>query len=243
MSLTPVKKSVVQALVGSFETGRARPDYGAVSILNDRAGISYGRFQATDRADTLDLIVHRYVDLGGTLGTDLRPFLDDLDRDFTTKVDPANLSQSAKDLMDLLRRAGTDPAMHAAQDQVFDEAYWVHCEGQCNAMEIELPLSWAAVFDVVVQSGPGGVGIIRRRFPELPPVKGGNEIRWALAFMRARRDWIASFVSSFKEPAYKARHEALVRKTVYRADALLLLAEVGNWDLKPPFLARGVTIQ
>lgn len=84
------KQRVIEAIINTFETGVPTGDYGAVTILRDGAGISYGRSQATDKADTLDTIVYRYIDMKGPLAAQLRPYLDELKADGTASVDPAN---------------------------------------------------------------------------------------------------------------------------------------------------------
>jgi chitosanase len=132
--------------------------------------------------------------------------------------------------MDLLKKAGQDPIMQKAQDQIFDEGYWNPAVSQSEAMGLVLPLSYAIVYDTCIHSGPGGVARIRKLFNEVPPARGGDEKAWARAYINARRNWLLSSSNS------------LVQKTVYRMDAFAQLMKEDNWELRTPFKVRNVTI-
>ena len=56
------------AIVNIFETGMPFGDFGAVAVLNDGAGVSYGINQFTHRSGSLAAVVERYLELGGTVG-------------------------------------------------------------------------------------------------------------------------------------------------------------------------------
>lgn len=235
MSMSSDQKRIIQDIVGVFETGKAGGgDYSAVTILHDGAGVSYGKHQATDRSDSLDAIVLRYLDLGGMFADELMLYLDRLERDVTAGVDPDDPPDWVIDLMDLLKRAGDeDPLMKQAQDQVFDVKYWQPASDQATAMQLQLPLSWLIVYDSTIQSGVNGVANIRKKFSAMPPSKDGDERTWATAYLNARKTWL---LSSSKEA---------VRKSVYRVNSMLELTNDGNWELEVPLtlLAPKVTVE
>ena len=224
---------IAKAIVHVFETGTAKPDYGACSILSDGAGISYGASQATDKADSLDTIVFSYIDKGGRLGEKLRPYLDGLDLDDSAKVDP-NAPKTwptwLHDLIRLLKEAGADPVMMTVQDRIFDERYLAPAKRMCEEMGLHTPLALAVVYDTCIQSGVGGVANIRKRFAEAPPSRGGNEVAWVKAYIAARKKWLAAFSNP------------LVQKTVYRMEAFEKIVAEGNWNLNAPLKVRGVTL-
>ncbi len=217
------KIRVIKAIVNTFETGRPEGDYSAVTILRDGAGISYGRSQATDRADNLDTIVYRYIDMKGSLGEALRPYLDELEADGTAAVNPANPPEWCRRLMVLLAEAGKDAVMRKAQDQVFEERYWVPARGHAESMGLVLPLSWAVVYDTCIQSGPDTVARMRKLFPERPPVRGGKEEAWTRAYVAAREAWL------------RLHPVAAVRRSTYRTREFRRLMDSGNWQLETPF--------
>lgn len=229
MPMSYEAKRRIQAIINVFETGVPEGDYSAVTILEDNAGISYGRSQSTDGSDTLDAIVFKYLDLGGKFSADFQRYMDLLTSDATTKVDPDNIPPRVAELMAFLKKAGReDPLMASAQNEVFDCLYWVPARTTCEDMRLVLPLSWAVVYDTCIQSGPSGVPKMRALFSEVPPSRGGDEKKWAQAYVKTRRSWLASFVG--RTPG----HTAAVRATTYRMDAMQTIMSVGNWNLTPP---------
>lgn len=226
------KVDVIKKIIEVFETGKISSNYGEVTILSDGAGISYGKSQATDKSGTLDAIIFRYIDLGGIFSKSLEQYLEALQDDLTTTVDPKNPPAWVVNLMSILKSAGDlDLKMKMAQDQIFDEHYWQPAVSQCNAMKLVHPLSYAIVYDTCIHSGPGGVNRIRKLFPESPPSSGGDEKKWADAYVRSRRAWLASSSNS------------VVRKTVYRQDAFLGMIKNDNWELDKSITILGVKIQ
>lgn len=223
------EKRIIQVIISVFETGKADGDPTACTILPDGAGISYGLHQATDRADSLDRIVLLYLDSGGR--AEAAEVLKLLQADASTRYSslrgaPADVQRAVS----LLRDLGRDPVMVEAQRSVFDSEYWDPAMKMAAEMGLKTALARAIVYDTCIHSGPGGVARIRARFPELPPARGGDEHRWAAAYVAARRAWLAGM-------------GGIVSKTVYRMDAFSALIAAGNWALTPPFTVRGVTVR
>lgn len=226
MELTPTQASTVKAITSVFETGKPEGDYSAVAILDDGAGISYGRHQATDRSGTLDLIVEAYVRSEGHYAKEIAQYVARLRADESVAAaTPPPLW--LKQLMWLLYQAGNDPAMREAQDSVFDSQYFVPATELCDSLKLKLPLSAACVYDCCIQSGFGGVSRIRKRFAELPPSKGGDEREWVKAFTYSRHVWLSWHRSK------------AVRTSAYRTDALLFLIKNSNWELDLPIIVLG----
>ena len=223
MTISADKKRIIQSILSVFETGKTEPDYGSVVVLDDGAGITYGKHQSTDGGESsLDKVVLRYIDLGGDLASQLSEYLPMLADDATTQATPGNIPLWVQDLMNLLVQAGKDPVMHRAQDEVFDEHYWAPAASQAEAMQLMYPLSWLVCYDSTIHSGVNGIARIRKRFPESPPSGGGDEKAWTKAYLQARRDWLAS------------HSNPVVQNTVYRIDAMLDMVEADNWNLDTP---------
>lgn len=228
MPVTANQKRVIDSVLSINETGKLPTPgaYSTVTVLADGAGISYGKHQSTDRSGSLDSIVLRYLDKQGALSDRLRPFLADLNANFSAKVDPKNPPQAVKDLMTVLVEAGKDPLMQQAQDEIFDEQYWLPCVQRGAAMKLVTPLAYLALYDTCIHSGPGRIDTLRKAFKEKPPATGGDEKAWVRAFLNARATWL------------KNHSNPIVQKTADRVTAILKIADAGNWDLVTPFKYR-----
>ena len=218
-------------IVSIFETGSPEGDPGRCSVLADGAGITYGIHQGTDASGTLDEILLEYDHQGGRWRRELSEFYVWLSENGTRDEDPKNPTPQCERLIALLRSAGKyDPIMRAAQEAVFERLYWRPAMGQAIDLHLRFPLSQVCLYDLAVQSGLGRLAKLRLAFSQLPPSKGGSEEAWTLELLRARR---AFLLRSSNE---------LVRKSVYRVEALMHLAEVDQWQLQSPFLVRGWTL-
>lgn len=232
MSITTEQKRVIDCVLSIFETGRIPTPaaYSTCAILADGAGISYGKHQSTDRGGALDKIVDLYIQKGGKHADELKQFVPKLALNESAKVDPKNIPSWAKYLIGVLKTAGADPLMQECQDIIFDSNYWAPAVGHATSLGLTSALGHLVIYDTCIHSGPGGVAVIRARFPELPPSKGGDEKAWIQAYVTARRGWLA------------ANKNALVQRAVYRMDSFNEMIKAGNWSLVTPMVVRGVKI-
>jgi hypothetical protein len=233
MSVTKEQRHTIDCVVAIFETGKVptAASYGTCTILKDGAGISYGKHQCTDKAGSLDLVCKRYIELNGQQAAPLKEYMNYLATNETAKLNPAGPFPTwTTSLINLLKSAGNDPLMQQAQDEVFDKNYWMPAVNHCNEIGLKTALSHLVIYDTCIHSGPGRVSSLRAKFPEASPSRGGDEKAWTLAFLNARRAWLA------------ANDNPLVQKTVYRIDAMKEIATAGNWDLNTPLTVRKVKI-
>lgn len=223
MPLTELQKRAAQAIVNIFETGKAEGDYANVTLLaGDPGHLTYGRSQTTLASGNLYLLIKAYCEApDAAFDTELRRYLDRLsDRDLTLDRDMA--------LRQLLREAGEDPVMRQTQDAFFDRVYWNPAVGSADTIGVTSPLGVTVVYDSAVH---GSWKRLRDRTDSehgKAQVIGQN--RWIAAYIEERRDWLAT--SSI----------TLLRKTVYRMDALKELTGKQNWTLGLPLSVRGVSI-
>lgn len=233
MTYTPEQKHVIDCVLSIFETGRipSPSSYSTCSVLDDGAGISYGKHQCTDRAGSLDKVVERYIKKGGDYAEPLKTYLPQIAANESAKFGSKGAYPSwLVSLINLLKTAGMDKKMQAAQDEVFDEVYFTPAVNHAKQIGLTKALSLLVVYDTCIHSGPGGVTNIRNRFAAKSPANGGDEATWVKEYINARRAWLA------------ANPNTLVQKTVYRMDALKALVDAGAWDLKTPLVVRGVKI-
>lgn len=230
---TQQQKRAIDSVLSIFETG-ALPSPGSYStctVLADGAGISYGKHQCTDKAGSLDKVCQKYVSLNGPRSAELSKYIGQLALNESTKVNPKGPYPAwMQELIKLLKDLGSDPFMQDAQDSVFDTEYFTPAVLQANSIGLTKALSLLVIYDTCIHSGPGRVATHRKAFPEASPANGGNEEAWVKAYILARRKWLLSSTN------------ALVQKTVYRQDALMEIANSGNWDLNLPMVVRNVRI-
>jgi chitosanase len=233
MTPTPAQKHVVDCVLSIFETGKVptAASYSTCTILKDGAGISYGKHQCTDKAGSLDLVVKKYIELGGQQAGALQGFLPHLAANKSTTEKPGGpYTAETQTLINILKTAGQDPTMQKAQDEVFDSVYFMPAVNHAKSAGCVKALSLLVIYDTCIHSGPAGVTNIRNKFAAKSPANGGSEEEWVKSYINARRAWLAG------------NSNPLVQKTVYRMDALMELVNSGNWDLKTPLKVRGVSI-
>jgi chitosanase len=233
ITFTADQKRAIDSVLSIFETGRVptAASYATCTILADGAGISYGKHQCTDAAGSLDLVVKKYIELGGAHAEAMKAFLPHLAANASTKEPPKGpWSATTTNLVNLLKTAGADPVMQRAQDEVFDSNYFLPAVNHANQIGLTKALSLLVVYDTCIHSGPGGVTMIRNMFAAKSPANGGSEEEWVKAYLNARRNWLAT------------HQMAVLHGTVYRMDALLALVQAGNWTLALPFVCRGQTV-
>lgn len=238
MTLTALQRQTLDAVVSVFETGHlpSVQAYSTATVLPDGAGISYGSHQATRAA--LQDVLDGYAVRGGSYTAAIRSALKGHAlSELEVYSSEAACPDWARTLLSVLRLAGADSVMRAAQDDVFRRQYQDPAIAYCGRIGLVEPLSALAVFDTAIQSGLGRVDKLRPTFAADPPIAGGQERKWTRQFLLARRRWLAAWTHT--DPA----RQTLVRRTVYRVDALLELAAEDRWALERPLTVRGVEIR
>jgi len=225
MQLSPDQRLICERVINCFETGSIQGDYSNITIFHDGPGmirqITYGRAQTTEYSHLQEL-VKMYVDAGGQFSNDLRPYVDKIG--VVALVDDAHFK-------DLLHRAGAqDPIMRKTQDVFFDRAYFLPALNWAQTDGFSRALSMLVIYDSQIQSG-GILPLLRARFPEPIPARGGNEQTWVQQYVSVRNDWLANNANP------------IVRSTTYRTRDLAREIARGNWDLAmTPISANGMPV-
>jgi chitosanase len=219
-----------------FETGTRDGNYGDVTVLKDGEHsvtkerifqITYGRHQTTEGSFLKELLTN-YVANNGQFADDIRPYIPKIGNGALVKDET---------FLNLLRRAGKeDSVMQETQDVLFDEKYYQPALQFFTINGFTLPLSMLVIYDSQIHSGgkweaEGGIlQSLRKKFPEVPPRKGGSEKAWIKAYVRVRHEWL----SNHRDP--------ILRKTNYRTATFLKEIERDdNWDLSKPIKTQGET--
>jgi chitosanase len=227
--LTELQKQAAQAIVNIFETGKVLGDYASVvSVSGDPGGLTYGKAQTTINSGNLYLLIKAYTEAAGAIfADDLRPYLTRL-RNMDSKLNINSLEDTIR-LHEILRRAGKeDGVMLDTQDAFFDRVYWNPAISLADAIGAETALGTAVVYDSKIH---GSWLRMRDRTNERHGrLSTVGEETWIEHYLNVRREWLAN------------HSVPLLRRTVYRMDALKQLIREGNWKLELPFTVRGLRI-
>jgi chitosanase len=227
-------KSVCQQIIQIFEVDTPDGGYDNVTLIpGDSGGLTYGKHQTTLNSGNLYLLIRNYCEriknyhgASNLLITNIEylesclPRLKNLDQ---------SLNHDQKFISALKFVSVSDPLMIEVQDEFFDRRYWTPAIKLFLTLELTYPLSLAVVYDSCVH---GAFGRVRRLFPEVPPNKGGDEKRWVVAYINARRKWFIT--NQLDGKPYKADDNC-----VYRMNSFNKLIQEGNWNLETPFWVRG----
>jgi chitosanase len=221
MQISDTQRRIIEAIINVFETGTPKPKYDALYVLNDGAGITFGRAGATDAAGNLDKIVFEYIDAHGKFAEDFRKHLPAL------AMPSCPLAGDAAFKALLRQAAREDQIMRDVQDSIFDSQYWQPALAKAEKLQLVLPLSMAVVYDSYIQ---GSFERVRSTFAAVPPCRGGDEKKWTAAYVVARRRWLANFPNTE------------VQRSVYRMDTFRHMLSENNWDVHAPVVANGIVI-
>lgn len=221
--ISELQKKSIQAIVNIFETGSAFGDYGSVTLLaGDTGHLTYGRSQTTLASGNLFFLMKAYcAEADAAFGAEIAPYLDRLENiDLGLDFD--------RPFHDLLRRAAGDPAMQDTQDAFFDRVFWRTAEKSATYIGSTSALGMAVVYDSKIH---GSWHMIRDRTnSRCGALQSVGESLWMRNYIRTRRDWLAHHANR------------LLRKTVYRIDALKALLDQERWNLALPFTVRGIAL-
>lgn len=212
----------MRAIVSIFETGLAVPDYDAYAVLDDGAGVSYGAHQATHRSGSLLKVVTAYLERGGQVAG-LRDYLDELQ-----DISQPSVFALGRDTVfkRLLKQAAAEPAMHEAQEIVFDVHYMQPSLRLAERFSFNDPLSLGVIYDSQIQGSFERVRTITNRVFTRPV----GEREWIAEYCRQRYGFLLGLP------------RASQRRSVYRPNVWLGLIQQNRWALELPLTVRGVTI-
>ncbi|WP_051398221.1 chitosanase [Runella limosa] len=186
--------------------------------------ITYGRSQTTEFGN-LKKLLEMYIGAGGTYASAISPYIPNIGR-IVGGVPQSFWSNNTfkKTLKDA---ANNDNIMCVTQDIFFDRYYFQPAVAFFVHHQFTHPLSLLVIYDSFVHSG-GVPNHLRQRFPEVPPLMGGNEKRWIKQYVDVRYEWLAN------------HSKKLLRNTRYRPQLFQRLIADNNWNLDRAFETQGV---
>jgi chitosanase len=207
----PALVDYIRRILSVAETDKPVWNPSAVYKYNDGPGqtpqwtLSVG---FTEMGGNLKPVIERYLELGGTLAVQFAPYLAIMGKKHI--ADPGFKA--------LLQQAGKEPAMARAQAEIFDERYLGPAFTWAKGYGFTKPLSFLVIADSFLHSG-SMLEFLMDKFPEKKPSDGGDEEAWIKAYMKARREWLATHSNS------------ILRGTVYRVDCYMRESGRANWEL------------
>jgi chitosanase len=229
-AITGLVKKKIEQVVNAFETGSAEGDYAELVKYRDytdpmtkekKVQVTFGRSQTTEFGH-LKALVQDYVNSKGTYTSQLAPYLNRLGKQPTLATDT--------EFCTALKNAGkSDPIMRKCQDDLFEAKYYQPAYHWFTANGFTLPLSMLVIYDSTIHSG-GILSFLRKRFPTVLPVSGGDEKEWITNYVNVRNEWLAT------------NNSDLLKATVYRTKCFKTAIENNNWDIAQPISANDVLI-
>lgn len=231
-------RDVIWAIVNIFESGRPEGDPQAFQNYDDGV-ISYGKHQATLSSGVLERVLRQYFENSQT------PVSQALQAEFGERIqrrDP-QLRHNER-LRQLLIEAGSEPAMVAAQDAIFERDFYRPAVDYAQQLGLSAPLSLAGLYDTRVQGGLtlliketnaalGGSGVGRMGARGLI-----DESAWLGAFLAFRAARLLRLAEQCDAVGQKTAAEAL-RISIFRVEALQALQQAGQWALEGELTIRG----
>lgn len=223
--ITEQNKRLIERVINVFETGTPEGRYNQITILADGKNgtrqITFGRSQTTEQGNLAKLI-EMYIRSGGIYAEQFSKYIGILGKQ------PLVDNKTFKDL--LRNSAKEDPLMRSTQDEFFDLAYYKPAYDFFEKNGFTFPLSMLVIYDSYIHSG-GILQLLRKRFGEYPPAKGGEEKKWISAYVDIRHQWL------------KYHSNPILQRTIYRTQSFKNQMVTDNWMLdKLPVIANGVSV-
>ncbi len=219
----------IRRILSVAECGQPEFPYSEVYIYADDNRFNPARRQITysigftEGGGNLKRLLLRYIDAGGALAKDIKPF--------TTGMGEASHGSLAGNqaFMGLLKKAGQEEVMRKVQREQFDVMYLDPAIEWSEQYGFSYALSKLTIADSFLHSG-SMLPFLMNRFAEKKPSSGGDEKKWITDYLNARRQWLAN-------------HEnKVLNRTTYRANCFLIEASKGNWDLQTPVVMNGTSV-
>lgn len=218
---------VQDCLVSIFENSSLTIQYGFINDIKDGNGFTAGRAGFTSKTGDMLEVLIEYERLAPN--NPLKRYIEPLRRVYGTS-DTASIS-ALKQAWPLA--AKSDPLFNRAQDRVNDRFYRKPALQVGQELGLQLPISYAAIYEVGIQHGYGDnhdsiTKIIERATQKLgaTPKSGIAELTWLHAFLTEREE-------NLRNPENK-EYAPIFLHAVDRVRAIQTILSDRNYDLVKP---------
>ena len=239
-------REVIEILTGIFEGG------GYCTLADNPAdtqgGLSYGKHQASELQGCLTQMLKLYVDrtdpplpdpgFQASIQEHLQLY-DSTGRKY--QGTPAQRAQYKQ----LLKTICNDPAMHSAQDEFFDQQYFVPASGHASTYGVMTPLGQSIFYDIAIQAGAARQSFYRSALAKWIASRPGAQCTACQCKDANGPDepTFLRFVNAARRAEMQASSSPAYRASVYRPNEYDKLLDAGNLDFKQDFVFRGVPIK
>jgi hypothetical protein len=223
LQLQPFQEEKISSVLNIFETGKPELNYGAVYIFPDgnnkrkQVTVSIG---FTEDSGSFGKVIRVYIEAKGMYANEFVPYVNRIGK---------GVLWNNTAFINLIKKAGTnDPIFIETQEFVYRALYVHPSRSIAEDLGLKLPLSILVVQDSKLH---GSFDLVRKLFPEVPPISGGDEKKWVKAYCEARKAW---WNAHPKNP-----WAGVSGKGTYRMDTFLEAIKKDNWDLSQPLKTNG----
>lgn len=250
----------IKAIETIIETGVYKKDsYSQLVVLDDEAGITFGKNQTTENGGGLHKLLTIYLtdnDLKNNMfGEKLKPFMDMLyDGSDRKKKFALTGNGDFKEL--LVEAAQRDRKMREAQRKHFHNNYFRPMYELSLDYNITLPLGLMVFYDMGIQSGPAYAKQLIDKFNRewMPPDKfdldkdgevddreftDEEELELEQAWISGLIDFRLKFLLEFNS-SRNPKFTLVVRRSSYRMYSMQSYASNGQWDLSLPLTHQNI---
>jgi len=123
-TLTALQHKAIKAVLNMIETGEPVGKYDLLVILDDGAGITFGKTQTTENGGGLYILLNKYIELKGKYANNFGQFIPHLYYRGGPSSRKFQLTNNQTFKNTLVMAARNDIIMRRAQDVFFDENYY-----------------------------------------------------------------------------------------------------------------------
>ncbi len=238
-----IQIKTVKSIVGIIETGKLGGDPSTLVVLEDGAGITYGKHQCTENSGNLwKLIFQYYCPKENAKFKEEFEYYDRIlykNKEYGTK----SALKNDEEFKSLLKAAAQqDPIMVIAQEEMFHTEFFEPALKLSQEFNVKYPLGLLIIYDMFIHSGQTGATKLIKRFDEnwIEPeeLSAKQELQaadilelnkaWIKDLIEDRHQWLISYTSS------SPGHQKVVRTSSYRTASYKRLIEKEAWNLELP---------
>ncbi|KAI8808058.1 lysozyme-like domain-containing protein [Cladochytrium replicatum] len=194
--LSTCQASIIQQMTNIYENSRVQFSYDYCENFNDGRGYTSGIVGFTTGTFDANIVVQRYVQLGGT---DFNAFLATL-----ASKGSSGSTDGLDGYCDTWRNAASNPLFRQAQDEIASSMYWSPALAKSNELGLKLPVSFGFMYDSWIQHGEGEKEGVLSMLSQVRTSPAVDEMAWLREFFNVRTT-VLDTTSGWQGTSYRVR--------------------------------------